>query len=320
MFRDQIKKILGRVRAALRRSASAGVHSTSAGEPQILSASKATYSENASGYVVVVFSKDRPLQLHTLLTSLLRSARSPCEIAVLLAASSERFLQGYQECISVFQETSSAAFRIQQGRDSFRDDVIEMMREFRQSRIVFLVDDIIFIRDFSFADFDAYDLRYHVPSLRLGRTICHSYTTDMAMRMPAFERDKNGLLTWIWEGNDVDWGYPLSLDGNVFLCSEMLAILQTTSFFSPNTLESALQSYVPLFSKRSGLCYDLPRLVNIPCNRVQTDYPNRHGNQTIDFLLEKWFEGMTFDAESMRDLVADSVHVDRAIPFIPRRK
>jgi hypothetical protein len=128
----------------------------------------------------------------------------------------------------------------------------------------------------------------------------------------------DGLFSWKWQDGESDWGYPLSVDGNLFLRNEMLFLFESLQFSSPNTLEAAMQIFAELYIQRQGICFDLPRLVNIPCNVVQRDFANRHGVLSALDLLKKWQNGLAIDIAPLENLRAESVHVDHELIFMKR--
>src|SRR5262249_7004899 len=147
----------------------------------------------------------------------------------------------------------------------------------------FLVDDDVFISPVDIADFAAADTSRQVASLRLGRCLRRSYVIDAEQPLPEFETtgdEGHGVekLRWHWSAGALEWGYPLSLDGHLFDGSEFTDMAELLSFHSPNSLEVSMQRFQRVFRLREGVCYPEPVLVNVPCNRVQTEIPNRHGH------------------------------------------
>ena len=221
-----------------------------------------------------------------------------------------------KKCFDLFSDEKNITFTLQTRQDSFQQDLLNILVGLDESRTVFLVDDIIFIREIALQDFDGLDLRTDIPSLRLGRNIQYSYALNKRILLPrSLTEQDSGLLSWNWRDGDVEWAYPLSVDGHIFLRTEILSMLRRLQFSSPNTFESALQSLTDLYLNRRGVCYKLPRLVNIPFNRVQNDFPNRHGSITAMDLLEKWQEGLGIDISRLENFYAESVHVEPEIRF-----
>jgi hypothetical protein len=116
------------------------------------------------------------------------------------------------------------------------------------------------------------------------------------------------LLAWLWKYGELDWKYPLSLDGHIFKRMEILALLKTLDFDSPNRLEEKLQKFQAVFSWRLGVCYAKSRLVNIPYNRVNTDIKNRHGSVHQENMLRIWNKGYRIDRKSYYGIVNESAH------------
>ncbi len=287
---------------------------------QILKEWYLQYSDTSPAYAFVVFSRDRPMQLHALLSSYAMMSLSRSTLAVLYVASNASFVKGYEECQRLFANASNIFFYEQRGEDSFAADLFRLLDNLQENRVSFLVDDIVFIRRFDISIFDQFDLRIHVPSLRLGNNIAYSYTMDQAEKRPDLLPHGESLFTWTWNGNEIDWIYPLSLDGHMFLRTEIRVLLNHMTFRSPNSLEAGLQAFLDLYLLRRGVCYDLPRLVNVPCNMVQKDFSNLHGNLSAGLLLSKWEEGYAIDIDRLRDLSANAVHVDCNLQFVKRPK
>ena len=275
------------------------------------------YCDDSPSYALIAFSRDRPMQLHAFLSSFLLAAGASTPVTVLYYCSTPEYVAAYGRCFDCFAGNSLLRFIRQADARSFRANLLQILLEIGESRLAFAVDDIVFIRDFDFHDFDWCDLRGTLPSLRLGRNVRYSYATNQLLRLPHFTVDR-GFLIWEWRGNDVDWAYPLSLDGNIYLRSEIIPMLTRLELQSPNMLEASMQTFVELFLSRRGICYELPRLINLPLNRVQKDFPNRSGNLAADFLLSKWQEGLTIDIYRLRNLASDSVHAEQNVEFVQR--
>jgi len=264
----------------------------------------------------LIFSKDRPLQLHALLSSLAVNVDFCPQIMILFRASNSKFLCRYHE---VFKDLESKIEVVAIHEDyAFRSHVINLIEMAKSEFISFLVDDIIFIRSFSIKPLFIWCKRGYIPSLRLGQSISYSYMTRSEEQRPKFKKLTN-CLTWSWGDGEVDWCYPLSLDGNIFKRSEIVNLIKNVEFRSPNTLESALQIYNQTFRKRKGFCFKNPVLVNNPCNRVQIDYVgNRAGDLNIEDLARVWDSGMRIAFESFKGMTANSVHVELDLTFTPR--
>jgi hypothetical protein len=151
---------------------------------------------------------------------------------------------------------------------------------------MFLVDDIIFKSKFSLKDsiFErALNKNIHMlaASLRLykGITKCYALSTDTKLPTDLSPRDNQEYLTWKWQGCEGDWGYPFSLDGNIYNTDFIKSIISCLpAFQNPNMFEVHLNAKKASLGKLYGYmsCYEgESKLINIPTNRVQVLFNNR---------------------------------------------
>jgi hypothetical protein len=207
---------------------------------------------------------------------------------------------------------------------SFRDALLTLLRELHADKVFFLVDDSVFIGPVDMRHFATVDVCWQVPSLRLGLSLCRSYVVNRQQPLPSFLPSESTsassieTLRWRWSEGVLEWGYPLSLDGHLFDRREFLAMTSLIPFHSPNTLEANLQVFNRVFLMRDGICYRDPVIVNIPCNKVQKDFPNRHGTVDPQLLLEKWQAGFAIDYQRLRGLKPESAHQEVDLQFVRR--
>ncbi|MCB1304760.1 MAG: hypothetical protein KDK37_10800, partial [Leptospiraceae bacterium] len=257
----------------------------------------------------IVFSRDRPLQLHALISSYLAKFDFPPAMEVLYSVSDSEYLDAYEALKKEFVNSNVRFLK----ETNFREDLLNTLRSLGDSRVFFLVDDIVFIRPVTTSILTQFPLVSGILSLRLGPAINYSYTRNANQRVPEFTRSEPGLLTWDWEGQDIDWGYPFSVDGHVFWAPEILTLAEYVEFQRPNSFESAMQFFSPYFASRRGYIFEAPRLVNIPCNRVQDEIHNIHGELHQAELLSYWKDGLRIDYEKLADVNTNSCHQE--LPF-----
>ena len=265
----------------------------------------------------VIFSMDRACQLHALLTSFFDNVEGVVPLTVLYRAGDERHARAYAEVQQVFADRPVSWVREQ----GFRKSLSVVIREIRTRAVFFLVDDVIVIRPFSFGLFDDCDLRACVPSLRLGTHLDYCYTKQRAMQLPPLQVLQSGsaeLVRWKWQDGELDWGYPLSVDGNVFLAAEISAVINAMEFSAPNSFERELQLLKEVFLQREGLCFAESRIVNIPANRVQDEIRNLHGVLDAGELLQKWEDNYRIDTASLYGQLNRSVHQELPLRFVKR--
>jgi hypothetical protein len=252
----------------------------------------------------IVFSKDRPIQLDAFLKSLNHYFKGEKEILVLYNYSSLEYKKAYEE---VFYRNNITYIINEQEYFTFKEAVIYSLKKVKSERIIFFVDDIIVTDFFSTNDFLNINLKKSIFSLRLGSNLSYSYVVKKYMNLPKFSKE-NGFLIWNWNKSHLDWAYPISLDGNLFLKSEIIILLDKIHFKSPNTLEDSMQILKSYFGKRKGICFETSKLFNNPCNKVQNDNNNFHGNLHQNLLLQYWNEGKRIDSLSYFKYNNTSVH------------
>ena len=261
----------------------------------------------------IVFSKDRALQLHVLLSSCMEKITPRIPFHVLYHASTPAHQKAYEEVRELFSHTTIAFIQQDSGR-SFRSNLIALLQSIRSESMFFLVDDIVFTENFDIRDFAQLDTDKFVPTLRMGLNLKKCYTIKKEQPLPHFTPGATKeIMTWTWDEGLYDWAYPLSVDGHFFSTHEMSTMVRLIDFSAPNTLEDQLQKFRRFFLLRTGICYRKSKIVNIPCNKVQTENKNLCGDMHQDYLLEQWQQGYQMDFRSLYGFVNESAHQE--IPF-----
>ena len=223
---------------------------------------------------VVVFSRDRACQLDACLRSL--STYAPdVTVSVVLRATSEPFRLGYARCA-----TDHPAVTFVPETD-FGRQVVELLERQHAPLACFLTDDDLVTQPVRMdviesALRDAHVLAF---SLRLGRNTTYCYSMARPQAPPAFQPCDHGHLTWSWPGAEGDFGYPMSVDGQIFRASELREILRGLRFASPNSLEGTMADMAGQFTESKPMlaCFSSSALVGVPLNRVQNECQNRSG-------------------------------------------
>ena len=267
----------------------------------------------------IVFSKDRALQLHALLSSYLENVFFPAPLQILYCVSTPLHQKAYDEVMEIF--SGKFSFTRQSSNDSFKDDLATLLESLHASKVFFLVDDILVIEKLDIRDFAMLDTDKSVPTLRMGLNLKRCYTFQKEQPLPEFmsHHDINDdKIFWKWDQSLYDWSYPLSVDGHLFSTREIAAITKLINFSAPNTYEEQLQKFRRFFMTRTGVAYKKSKIVNIPCNKVQKVNKNIHGSIHQDFLLDKWVSGYQMDYRSLYGYINTSVHEEIPFGFIRR--
>jgi hypothetical protein len=272
----------------------------------------------------IVFSMDRAMQLHALLGSYRDQVQNGPKLTLIYRVTSDAHNKSYKEVLDEYADMIQVAIR-QVTRESFRGLVIDALSHTKTKNVFFLVDDNLFIEPVNLGELAPHATPFSIPTLRLGENLNRSYTVQQPQAKPLFTeysaqsagvKSPIDLLSWCWEGGALDWGYPLSVDGHIFQRQEVLAMSESIHFDSPNTFESNLQQFNNAYRGRIGICFRKSRLINIPYNRVQTDYENIHGEMHQDEMLEHWQNGYRIDRNYYYGVINESAHQEIALRMI----
>ena len=130
--------------------------------------------------------------------------------------------------------------------------------------------------------------------------------------------DDSRLIAWRWKDGEHDYGFPLSVDGQIYSRCEIAIIARNSHFKAPNTFENALQVFRPEFAERYAVAYGKACLVNVPLNRVQEEWDSRHGGMETDMLLEAWRKGMRWNVAALDGYRNRSTHEVVEVQLVPR--
>lgn len=275
-----------------------------------------TNQERSNDCSIIIFSKDRAMQLDALLRSYFHYTKNVVPVHVLYYASEVEFKNGYENLISIYKN-QGVQFRKEK---SFRLDLIKLFEELSSSKVLFLVDDLFFKNSIDFKSFSSIDPKQYVASLRMGKHLTFSYTLQRKQKLPAFSISKEytDMISWSFNDTELDWAYPLSVDGHLFDSKELKILVNELEYKAPNSFEEALQLMNPLFKKRKGLCFSESIIVNNPCNKVQTENNNISGQMTIEELNNKWLDGYRIKFEKEEGILNESAHQEFTLEFIKR--
>ena len=250
----------------------------------------------------VIFSKDRPAQLELLLRSYKEMAAY--EIPEIICLSRGIYDNAYR----IVQNIYTAHWTAQGDDYSVKDALMRVIRV-DIPYIMFLVDDDVFIRQWSYDDKEfrhfISDISIATLSLRLGPGLSYCYAYNTPMVQPEFN---NGRFRW--QNAPGDFGWLMSLDGNIYRTADIYNIIREVEFKTPNELEGLMMIRKDSFPPYV-MTYSEPRLINIPDNRVQNIANNRCMNlHTTDWLCYEFVSGKRISMENLRNYKAPSCHCE----------
>ena len=276
---------------------------------------------NSAPLVIIIFSKDRPLQLEATIGSFFLHCRNPGEmiIRIIMKASNTLYEQAYRELEEEYAPHSGIKWIKE---IDFRRQLLQLLPPF--DYVLWLVDDNIFIRDFDLnecrrlleTNLDA--LGY---SLRLGENTTYCYPLDRRQELPEFKRISETTCKYGWTTATHDFGYPLELSSSLYRTRDLLPLLESVHFFDPNSLEAALA--VQAGSYRTAFPYLLCGEKSVtfcnPVNKVQTTMAvNRAGNDgsySPEALLELFNKGKRIDPAPFDGFIPNACHQELPLTF-----
>jgi len=261
---------------------------------------------------IIIFSKDRAMQLELLLRSMKLYFKefNQYTINILYTFSDDKFKEGYEKLFTIHNDENIKYIK---ERQVFKNHVLSLLNP-KNEYTVFFVDDIVFKNSFTLESkqFKLFTLKDEILtlSLRLHPELTYCYPARIRMNQPHF--DSNFSFKWL--GSQGDYGYPMSLDGHFFRTNEISALTRMISFNNPNSYESVLSGY-PL-NRLKMICFEESIIVNNPINKVQNFNNNIHGNITAHELNDKFLEDYIIDLEDFKGIKNISCHQEIDINLI----
>ncbi|ROL57688.1 glycosyltransferase [Bacteroidetes/Chlorobi group bacterium Naka2016] len=274
--------------------------------------------ENLKITICCIFSKDRPMQLD----ATIRSFKKYCKdlqnvhIEVLYKTSNTRYEKLYQRLIEEYPDVNFVKEK------DFKNDLVTSVQRFPY--ILFVVDDTIFVREFSTTQIIDLLEKYQVSigfSLRLGVNAIYCHPMDKFQRLPKFERINERVLKFNWTLSEYDFGYPIEVSSSMYRTKDLLPLLANLEYKNPNTFESVLDQNKAVFknTKPILLCYEQSVAFSVPLNLVQTMWQNRASvdqKYAPENLANLFEQGYRFDIDKLDGFVPNACHQEVEIDFV----
>ena len=268
--------------------------------------------------VTIVFSKDRPLQLDTTLTTYKKYSlqRNINNEFIIYKTSNDRFEKAY---IQVAKEHSTFKFIKE---TAFKINLYDCLKG--NKYVLFIVDDCIFTKKYSINTIiSKLNICEGVLgfSLRLGKNTTECYPLYCKNDIPFMQALGDDVLAFSWKEAGIgDFSYPLEVSSSVYRIDDIKSIIEGIHYSYPNSLEWVMYNYIPhLINKQFFLCYETSVAFCNPINRVQTENTiNRVGINTdysIESLLEKYERGYRINTEKFDGFISNGAHQEIKFEF-----
>lgn len=222
----------------------------------------------------LVFSKDRPLQLDALLSSIERYIWWPCQVTVIARG-------GIPLYDRVARDHPWAQIEHEQ---SFEEDVRNWL-SWCEGPVGFLTDDSLFYQPVPHP--------FVLPfAYRVGRNTVRCETLGIDQEPPE-------SLSYDWAGRHGDFGYPLSVDGTVYEKSTILPLLDF-AFRNPTELEAGIAARADRFERPVMHMADHSSLVVFAHTRVSDSSGCPYsGLYSTDELIGRYLAGQRIRPDEM---------------------
>jgi len=268
---------------------------------------------------LVIYSFDRPMQLYAFLESAQQYMAGIDEVVVIYRASSVAYDASY----SIVKQTFPSVIYLQQSEKpllDFKPLTVQAVFDSPSRYVIFAVDDII-VKDYICCSDDIQTLEQHNAYgfyYRLGSHLSYCYTMNASQAVPPLKQVTEGIYAWQFKQGQHDWGYPNTVDMTLYRKKDIESFFKNGNYNTPNTLEGRWSGQAGTIMHRTGLCYATSKMVNLPLNRVQHDYPNRHMEVSAQELETRFEQGLKIDIKPLFCVANISAHMEYEPTFIQR--
>jgi glycosyltransferase involved in cell wall biosynthesis len=268
--------------------------------------------------VLLAFSKDRAMQLEAALRSFYSccSDSGSVDVKVIYAVSDKINQRHYAQLRGEYIGVSF----IEEG--DFKSDVLDAVDGYEY--VLFMVDDNIFVRDFSVGSIR--NALCSTPaaigfSLRLGENIVHHYSRYKPQTVPQLVPVEGQICKYDWTRAEGCFRYPLEVSSSLYRIKDIIELLRSAEYNNPNTFEAALSENISQFVRNNELlCFRKSAAFCNPVNIVQDVCKNnRHGDKpqyTASNLDSLFGGGYRIDVDKFRGFTPISCHQEVDYNFI----
>jgi hypothetical protein len=254
---------------------------------------------------VIIFSKDRAMQLDLLLQSILLNFNvEDYKLNILYKASNDDYNRGYNTIRDLYPQFTYKK------EESFKQDLLSLFNDSKYT--VFLTDDDIIYQSFKLNNDELHNIFMLTDancfSLRLGLNTVNCYTQQKLNKIDNYNTHNfyfdvdliESVISWKVGDGTNDYSYPMSVDGHIFKTEYIKNLCEILEYGNPNFFEAMLSN----FGRNEMIIssYQNSKLVNSPINRVQETFKNLSGMKyrySVEDLNEMYLDGLILNLEKM---------------------
>jgi hypothetical protein len=254
---------------------------------------------------VIIFSKDRAMQLNLLLETMLSKFKiDDYKVNILYKTSNDEYDRGYNMIRDLYPQFT---YKKEQ---SFKEDLLSLFNESKYT--IFFVDDIIFYNDVILNNDELHNIFMLTEascfSLRLGLNTRHCYTQQKLNSLENYKTHNfyydtdliEPVISWKVGDGTNDYAYPMSTDAHIFKTEYIKNLCEFITYTNPNTFEALLSNFSNPEMVISS--YKKSKIVNSPINKVQNVFENLAGmnyGYSAEDLNEMFLDGLSFNVSKM---------------------
>ena len=270
---------------------------------------------------ILIYSKDRALQLDLLLRSIKKNFKNANKVVVLHKWSNNDFEAAYNKLFTnalVYKKYELDIIPLYE--TNFKEDLKDILTHLSTPNFLGLCDDDVFIKkcDISEALHELENEQVNAISLKSGYNITHHYP-NIVVPFPQNFIQVLPFLKWNWktQPRPTDWGYPTCINSYIYNVKYYLSLLEKIEVNHPTVLEAQCNTirefFRPIMIGVRETC-----LLNIPCNRLQTVNDTPYGTEyafTTEELNQKYLDGYIIDTNNIYNKEVDRPNLDIGFKF-----
>jgi len=286
----------------------------------LYSASKKPTLNPSAKTDIILFSKDRAMQLWCFLESVEKHVSNAHTIHILYKTSDEEHQSSYEECFQYFRKKSLKIKSYKESKlNKFKPLLLSIINKINSSHILFAVDDLIIFENIDLEKCSKYLDRHKAYGFyfRLGKNTTYCYSLKQIVRVPRFQTIKKNLNKFqFFQKNGGDWAYPCSLDSLFSIKTIKKEINSSLSFHNPNSLEQSwhMKHFINSKNPKCGLFLNKSQLVSIPLNITQNQAPQNSHMSLSSFskenLLTLFKKGYRINFYNLKKITINAPHAE----------
>lgn len=260
------------------------------------------------------------MQLYAFLESAYMYIEGLGNVHVIYRASNERYQAGYEQVKCDFIATKFTE-QSNMPQQDFKPLTLQATSCTEHEYILYAVDDII-VKDFI-------DISHSIELMektnaygfffRLGKNLNACYSENCAQDVPPLNFIAEDVFAWTFAQGQYDWAYPHTVDMTLYRKQDVVNKLSVLKYENPNSLEAKWAGTAYSVMQRVGLCHATTKIVNLPLNRVQEIFENRHMHaMSAQDLLELFEQGFKIDIHDIYKVHNSSAHMEYVPNFVKR--